>query len=113
MIGHVVLFRPKPDLSTADREAFVAALERALKDIPGIAGARVGRRLRLGRLYDAQGAQDYPFAAFLEFNTEADLRAYLDHPTHQELGRRFYQTADAALACDFELLDGSCVRELL
>ena len=38
MISHVVLFRPKPDLSNADREGLVAAFERAVRDIPTVRG---------------------------------------------------------------------------
>jgi Stress responsive A/B Barrel Domain len=113
VIGHMILFRPKPDLAPAERETLVAAFEHALTEIPGIASSRVGRRVRLGRQYDLHNAQDYPFAAFIEFATEEALRAYLDHPAHRDLGRLFYQTAENALAFDFELIDSGRVRELL
>lgn len=113
MIAHVILFRPKPGLAAAEREALVAAFERALNEIPGIRRATVGERARLGREYDLRNPQEFPFAAFIEFTTAADLRAYLEHPAHQELGRLFYHTADAAMAFDFELLEGKEVRRLL
>jgi hypothetical protein len=113
MIGHMILFRPRPGLPPADLEALVSAIERALKEIPGIAGSRVGERLKIGREYESRNIQDFPYAAFLEFETEQDLRTYLDHPAHQELGRRFYQTAEAALAFDFVLREAGEVRELL
>ena len=113
MIAHVVLFRPKAALTSDERRAFTAALEHALTNIPLIKHARVGRRVTLGRQYDAQNAQDFPFAAILEFDTESDLRAYLEHPAHQMLGTQFYVTSEAAMVFDFELLEGTHIRELV
>jgi hypothetical protein len=101
MIAHVVLFRPKAGLSTDERQGFVDALDHALKNIPLIKRATIGRRITLGRLYDQQNPADYPFAAILEFENEADLRAYLDHDAHQALGQQFYLKADAALVFDY------------
>jgi hypothetical protein len=113
MICHVVLFRPKTALSSDERRAFVAALEHALTNIPLIKQARVGRRVTLGRQYDQQNAQDFPYAAIIEFDSEADLRAYLEHPAHQMLGAQFYTTSDAAMVFDFQLLEGAEIRNLV
>ena len=106
MIAHVVLFRPKPQLSDDERAAFVATFEHALSHIALITRARVGRRITLGRQYDQQNAESYPFAAILEFANEADLRAYLDHPAHHALGEQFYATAESAMVFDYELAEG-------
>jgi hypothetical protein len=113
VIAHVVLFRPKPDLTDDQRRAFVAALEHTLVNIPLIKRARVGRRVTVGRLYEEQNAHDFPFVAILEFDSEADLRAYFEHPAHQMLGAQFYVTSDAAFVFDYELLEGLEVRSLL
>jgi hypothetical protein len=113
MIAHVVLFRPKANLGEDQRRAFVTALEHALVNIPLIKRARVGRRLTIGRLYDEQNTHDFPFVAILEFDSENDLRAYLEHPAHHMLGAQFYATADAAFVFDYELLEGLQVRDLL
>jgi hypothetical protein len=113
VIAHVVLFRPKATLTPPQRAAFITALEHALVNIPLVAHARVGRRVSLGRLYDQQNTQDFPFAAILEFESASDLRAYLEHPAHRTLGELFYQTAESALVLDFELLDGHRAHELL
>lgn len=113
VIAHVVLFRPKPELTDDQRRAFVTALEHALVNIPLIKRARVGRRLMVGRPYEQQNTHDFPFMAILEFEGEADLRAYLEHPAHQMLGAQFYVTSDAALVFDYELLEGLQVRNLL
>ena len=102
MIAHVVLFKPKPALTADERQTFVDALQHALTNIDLITRATIGRRVTLGRKYDQQNNVDFPFAAILEFATEADLRAYLEHPAHMNLGREFYLKADASLVFDYE-----------
>ena len=102
MIQHVVLFKPKATLSHTDREAFVAALRRAVEGIPKIRKAVIGKRLLLGRTgYETQRAEHYEYSAILDFDSEADLRNYLDHPAHQELGVRLFTAAEAVPAYDF------------
>jgi hypothetical protein len=113
VIAHVVLFKTRADLADADREAFVASFLTALAAIPVIRSARVGRRVRLGRYYDDHNAIDFSFIAVLEFEDEEGLRAYLDHPAHEDLGTRFYMTSEAALAFDFEMLPGADIRNAL
>ena len=113
MIAHVVLFRPKQSLSADDRRALMDALAHALANIPLIKRADIGRRKTLGRQYDAINSIQFPYAAILEFESEADLRAYLDHPAHQRLGEQFYLTSEVALAFDFEMLGPERARELL
>jgi hypothetical protein len=112
VIAHVVLFRPRPDLSATEREAFAAAFQEALAQIPTVRAARIGRRVNLQRFYDQHNAIDFPYCAVIEFESEADLRKYLDHPAHDELGQRFYATSEATLAYDFEMIDGARVRDL-
>jgi hypothetical protein len=109
MIAHVVLFQPRADLDTVERQAFAAAFEHALTSIPQVRRARVGARRIMGRHYDKQNRAEFSFVAIIEFDSEGDLRRYLDHPAHDELGRHFYQTAESALAYDFELTEGAGV----
>ena len=113
MIAHVVLFRPKPDLTPDQRASFVTALEYALSNIPLIKRARVGRRLALRREYDAHNKMEFPFVAILEFENAAHLQEYLNHPAHESLGTQFYTSADAALVFDFELMERDGARALL
>lgn len=100
-------------MSNAEREALLEALRVAVTGIPEIKRVRIGRRILIGRDYEAQMTDHYEYAAIIEFDSESDLRAYLDHPQHQELGRRFFQSADAALVYDFAGVEPDRVRELL
>ena len=102
MIAHVVLFRPRATLSPAEREALLAALQHAIKDITSIKRAFIGKRILLNRPgYETQMAEHFEYSAILEFDSEADLRSYLDHPAHADLGRRLFTSADAVLAYDY------------
>lgn len=113
MIAHVVLFRPQAGLTSAERATFIRALEHALVNIPLIKRARVGRRVVLGRHYDEQNTNQFPFAAIIEFDTEDDLRQYLNHPAHKALGEQFYYASEAALVFDFDMMESDRAKELL
>jgi stress responsive alpha/beta barrel protein len=113
MVAHLVLFTPRSDLSDAERMTFVDTFEHALANIPSIKRARIGRRLMVGRLYDQQNPYQFPYAAILEFESEADLRAYLEHPAHHALGEQFYIASENALAFDFNMGEGNRAREIL
>ena len=106
MIAHVVLFSPRPDLPDEQRRALVAAFEAALRDIPVIRRARVGGRVTHGRPYEQLMSVDYQYAAILEFDSVDDLKAYLNHPAHEQLATRFFDAFDEALMYDYEVADG-------
>lgn len=103
MIAHVVLFRPRPDLLKADSRALIDAFATALREIPSIRRARVGRRVRLERSYEALIHTDFPFAAILEFDDKDGVRAYLDHPAHEAISTRFFAAIADTLIYDFEV----------
>jgi hypothetical protein len=114
MIAHLVLFRPRPKLSDADRRGLADALTQALRDIPSIRAARVGRRITHGRPYEALMQVDYSYAAVLEFDDMAGLQAYLEHPAHEALAAQFFACFEDALMYDFELKAGEAgVADLL
>jgi hypothetical protein len=107
MIAHVVLFRPRADLSTDARQALAASFEAALTQIPSIRRARVGGRIVIGRGYEALMRVDYAYAAIIEFDDRAGLIAYLEHPAHQQLASQFFSAFAEALMYDFELGEGT------
>ena len=106
MVAHVVLFKPKPGLDTAARQRLARGFEHALRDIPTIRRAQVGRRILHGRPYEQLMTVDYEYAAIIEFDNVADLKAYLAHPAHDTLGALFFEAFDVALMYDYELQKG-------
>ena len=102
MISHIVLFTPRASLAPEQRHTLVTALRGAVDGIPQIRRATIGRRLLLNRPgYETQMAEHYEYSAILEFDSEPDLRAYLDHPAHNDLGGMLFTSAEAVLAYDF------------
>jgi hypothetical protein len=106
MIFHVVLFRPRASLSARERELLIESLRRAASGISQIRKTTVGRRVLLERPgYETLMAEHFEYSAILEFDSEADLRGYLDHPAHDALGRLLFVSAEAVLAYDFIATD--------
>ena len=103
MVAHVVLFKPKPGLDAGVRQRLAAAFEGALREIPSIRRAHVGRRIRHGRPYEQLMTVDYEYAAILEFDTLEDLKAYLAHGAHDALGALFFEAFEVALMYDYEM----------
>ena len=112
-VTHVVLLRPKPSLTAAEREALLDAMQHAFTSIAEIRRVRIGKRRQLGRSYEAMMTGNYEFLCVIEFDDEAALRAYLDHPAHAELGRLFYVSSEASLVYDFNMVEPDHIRELL
>lgn len=107
MIAHVVLFRLRGDVSPEARTDLAGAFEAALREIPSIRRVHVGRRFLHGRAYETLMTVDYQYAAVLEFDDPAGLRAYLEHPAHQQLASRFSEAFEQALMYDFDLQEGA------
>ena len=113
MVAHVVLLKLRATMNADDREALLDAMKVAFTGIPEVRRVRIGRRLLIGRGYESQMAEHFEYSAIIEFDSEADLRIYLDHPKHLELGRRFFESVDSALVYDYTTVDAEQVRDLL
>jgi hypothetical protein len=114
MIAHVVLFNPRADLSEGDRRLLLEALVDASGEIPSIRHFRIGKRVKHGLPgYEQMMADDFEFAAIIEFADMAGLKNYLAHPSHAEIGRHFTRSAERSLAYDYELVDATGVSRLI
>ncbi len=114
MVAHLVLLKPRATLSADEREALLESMRVAFTGIPEVRRVRIGRRLLLNRPgYETQMAEHYEYSAIIEFDSEADLRVYLDHPRHLELGKRFFESAETALVYDYVAVDAVDVKTLL
>jgi hypothetical protein len=113
VVAHVVLLKLRATMNAEEREALLDAMKVAFTGIPEVRRVRIGKRLLIGRGYESQMAEHFEFSAIIEFDSEADLRIYLDHPKHLELGRRFFESVDSALVYDYATVDAEQVRDLL
>jgi hypothetical protein len=103
MVAHVVLFKPKANLSEEARQQLMDAFSRALREIPTIRRAHIGRRVQHGRSYEQLMTVDYEYAAIIEFDSVAGLSAYLEHQAHEALGRLFFEGFEVALMYDYAM----------
>jgi hypothetical protein len=103
MLSHVVLMKPRPDLSAADRQALIVAFEHAVGEIPTVRQVRVGRRVAHGAGYEQTALDTADYLIVIDFDDLAGLQAYLGHPAHDALGARFNQSLASALVYDFEV----------
>jgi len=106
VLVHLVLFRPRPTLEPSERHGVADALSAAVRQIPTVRRARVGRRVTHGRGYEQLMRADYTHVAMLEFDDLAGLQAYLEHPVHEQLAARFFAAFEEALMYDYEVADG-------
>jgi Stress responsive A/B Barrel Domain len=112
MLFHITLFRPRPDLSDADRTGLIEALESALRQIPSIRRFHVGRRVTHGAGYEALMPASFDYAAVIEFDGLLGLQAYLEHPAHEALGKRFMQALESSMIFDYQMQGGEDLRNL-
>lgn len=102
MTSHIVLMKPRAGLTAGARQAFVAAFERAVREIPTVRQVRVGRRIVHGAGYEAR-VPDADYVAIVDFDDLEGLQTYLRHPAHAELGALFRESLSSGLAFDFEV----------
>jgi hypothetical protein len=102
MVSHLALIKPRPDLSTSDRERLISAFERAVREIPTVRGVRVGRRITHGAGYEARMPDAADYFVMIDFENAEGLATYLCHPAHEDLGTAFNDSFAVALVYDFE-----------
>jgi len=112
MVSHLVLMKPRPDLSPADREGFIGAFERALRQIPTVRDVRIGKRITHGAGYESS-APDLDYLASIDFDDLDGLQTYLRHPAHADLGARFGRALSGALVYDFEVGGVEVLRDVV
>ena len=103
---------PKADLSAHERHAFIAAFERAVKEIPSVRGVRIGRRVMTGANYESLSREIGDYMAIIDFDDRDGLDAYLRHPAHDALGARFYQTISSAMVFDYNVGGLELLKEI-
>jgi Stress responsive A/B Barrel Domain len=106
MISHIVLFEPKPGLTSDEIMGFAQQLKTVIDSVPSIARATIGRTVSIenGQARNF-GDKTYSFSAVVEFADEKGLTDYLNHPAHRALGRLFWQYCAATVVSEMESID--------
>jgi hypothetical protein len=106
MIAHVVLLRLRDDLSNDDLRSFAQLFQLACREIPTIRAAKIGPIVSMdGTTPPLLGDKAYTVAACLEFDDRQGLDAYMAHPRHAELARRFWQYCESTVFADVSMVD--------
>jgi quinol monooxygenase YgiN len=77
MLRHIVMLNFKPEFSQKERGEFIAKSAQGLAQIPGT------HNVIIGEASEVQGKARYDIALFVDFDNEAALQTYLEHPTHK------------------------------
>ena len=77
MIKHMVMLKFKPEVSQEQRAEFGKMSVGELGQIPGV------KNLIMGGAFAVVGKPLYNVALLMDFDDEAQLKAYLEHPTHK------------------------------
>lgn len=113
MIVHIVLLQAKAELTNAQRAAALETIRRSAADLPEVR-LRLGRRVTHGLPgYEQLMTQDFEYALVVEAEDVAALKRYLSSPAHVGLGHLFATATSAALAYDYEMVDGQHAAALL
>ena len=103
MVSHLVLMKPRADLSPAERLLLIGAFQRAIQEIPTVRKVHVGQRILHGAGYERPATDGADYLVVIDFDDLAGLQTYLRHPAHEALGIRFNQSLSSALVYDFEV----------
>jgi hypothetical protein len=98
MIRHTVLFKFKSDFPPADKQAWIAGLNKMNGNIPGML------RLTHGPdLFNTERSFDYAIVA--DFERVEDIAVYNTHPLHEPLKAYSFPNSQQILSVDFHLED--------
>ena len=79
MIKHIVMVNFKPEVSQEQQVEFGKKVPETLTQIPGTKNVTVGQAL------DVEGKPRYSAVTLVDFDGEAQLKAYLGHPAHKAI----------------------------
>jgi hypothetical protein len=114
VIAHVVLFKPKANITPQEKGLFAQSFKDTCTCVQTIRKASIGRVLSFNSFpAELLGDKTYEFAAYLEFDDLAGLKAYLEHPKHAELAGLFWRFCESTVYADVEMLDPMTDEDLL
>ena len=77
MVRHVVMINFKAEVGQREREKFAKKAAETLAQVPGT------KNIIMGQASEAQGKARYGAALFIDFENEAALKNYVEHPVHK------------------------------
>jgi quinol monooxygenase YgiN len=77
MLKHIVMVNFKAEVSQHDRDEFAKKVPEILAQIPGT------KNIFVAQASEVEGKPRYAAALFIDFDSEAALKSYLENPIHK------------------------------
>jgi len=94
MIRHVVMINFKTEIGEKERDEFCKKSAETLAQIPGTHNVFIGKASEMGKTR-------YCFSLFIDFDDEAALKTYVDHPLHKGVGAKLVSMISDSLISDY------------
>jgi Stress responsive A/B Barrel Domain len=94
MITHVVLLKPKPEMTPDEMQRVLAQVQTLQHSIPGIVNVQVGENL-------SANPQGYTYGFIMHFVDGEHLKAYAPHPAHRVVSDEILRVSSQVI--DFDL----------
>lgn len=98
MVKHLVLFKLKDEVSTAQKEAVMLAFKQAIEALP--AKISVIRKIEVG--LNMNPGEVWNIALYSEFDTLDDVKFYAAHPDHVAAGKLLAEVKESRACVDYE-----------
>ncbi len=99
MIKHIVLFKLKEEIGTAEKETVMNQFKAAIEALPAV--IPFIRKIEVG--LNMNPAETWHIALYSEFDNMEDLKAYATHPAHVEAAKLLANVKDERSCVDYEV----------
>jgi uncharacterized protein (DUF1330 family) len=95
MLRHIVMANFKDEVSQQDRDEFAKLVPETLAQIPGT------KNIFVGQASEIEGKPRYAAALFIDFDSEAALKSYLENPIHKAAEAQMPSIFSEVLVSDY------------
>lgn len=95
MLRHVVMVNFKAEVGQRERDEFAKKAGETLAQVPGT------KNIIMGQASEVQGKARYGAALFVDFENEAALKNYLEHPIHKAVAAQMPSLLSESLVSNY------------
>jgi uncharacterized protein (DUF1330 family) len=77
MVRHIVMINYKDEVNQQQRDDFAKLIRETVSQLPGT------KNVVAGKAFEVEGKPRYGYALFVDFDSEAALKTYIENPTHK------------------------------
>jgi uncharacterized protein (DUF1330 family) len=95
MVRHIVMINYKQEVTQQQRDEFAKLIRETVSQLPGT------KSVVVGQASEVEGKPRYGAALFVDFDSEAALKSYIDNPTHKAAEAQMAPFLSETLICDY------------